>query len=211
VKANGLQSAYIRVTVSRGKGPIGLDPSLCPQQTFVVIAEEFRGYPESLYTEGVGLIISGTRRNLVEALNPKIKSLNFLNNILAKMEAKERGAYEAIMLNAQGFIAEGTVCNLFFVRDGVLCTPSEEVGVLEGITRELVIDLAGRAGMPVREGRYLPRDIFAASEVFFTNTTSEIMPVSRIEDVQYAVGAVTRRLHGLYRDEVKRYTAETEM
>jgi branched-chain amino acid aminotransferase len=211
MQANGLQSAYIRITVSRGKGPIGLDPALCPQQTFVVIAEEFRDYPESLYTEGVGLIIAGTRRNLVEALNPKIKSLNFLNNILAKMEAKERGAYEAIMLNAQGCIAEGTVCNLFFVRDGVLCTPSAEVGVLDGITRELVIGLAERVGIPVREGRYLPRDIFAASEVFFTNTTSEIMPVSRIEDVQYAVGPVAGRLHGLYRDEVKRYTAGAEM
>jgi branched-chain amino acid aminotransferase len=173
----------------------------------VVIAEEFRDYPDKLYAEGVELIIAGTRRNLVEALNPKIKSLNFLNNILAKIEAKERGAYEAIMLNAQGFIAEGTVCNIFFVRDGILCTPSAEVGVLDGITRELVISLAEKAGIPVKEGRYLPRDIFAASEVFFTNTTSEIMPVSRIEDAQYAVGAVTRRLQGLYRDEVKKYTA----
>ena len=203
--ANGLKSAYIRVTVSRGKGPVGLDPALCPRPTFVVMAEEFREYPDTLYTEGVKLIIARTRRNLIEALNPKIKSLNFLNNILAKIEAKERGAYEAIMLNAQGFIAEGTVCNIFFVRDGVLCTPSAEVGVLDGITRELVISLAEKDGIPVKEGRYLPEDICSASEVFFTNTTSEIMPVSQIEDVKYPVGDMTIKLHALYKEEVSKY------
>lgn len=204
VEANGLKNAYIRVTVSRGKGAIGLDPSLCPRPTFIVIAEEFRGYPDALYAQGVKLIIAATRRNLIEALNPKIKSLNFLNNILAKMEAKERGAYEAIMLNAQGYIAEGTVCNIFFVKDGVLCTPAVEVGVLEGITRELVIALAKEQGIRVEEGRYLPADIFSASEVFFTNTTSEIMPVSQIEKVNYPVGEMTKKLHALYREEVRK-------
>jgi len=205
VEANDLRSAYIRVTVSRGKGPIGLDPGLCPRPTFVVIAEEFRELPESLYREGVKLIIAGTRRNLIEALNPKIKSLNFLNNILAKIEAKERGAYEAIMLNAQGFVAEGTVCNLFFVKDGTLHTPSAEIGVLDGITRELVITLAQENGMCVEEGSYLPDDIFSASEVFFTNTTSEVMPVSQIEDVKYPVGDMTRKLHALYKGAVRKY------
>lgn len=168
LQANGLESAYIRVSVSRGKGPVGLDPALCPLPTFVVIAEEFKGHPDELYAKGVKLIIARTRRNLIAALDPKIKSLNFLNNILAKIEAKERNAYEAIMLNADGFIAEGTVCNIFFVRDGVLCTPSAEVGVLDGITRELVIGLAEKDGIPVEEGRYLPEDIFRAAEVFFT-------------------------------------------
>jgi len=205
MEANDLKSSYIRVTVSRGKGPIGLDPGLCPRPTFVVIAEEFREYPESLYTEGVKLVIARTRRNLIEALNPKIKSLNFLNNILAKMEAKERGAYEAIMLNAQGFVAEGTVCNLFFVKDDALCTPAAEIGVLDGITRELVITLAQKKGIPVEEGRYLPEDIRSASEVFFTNTTSEIMPVSQIEDVKYPVGDMTRKLHALYKEAVRKY------
>ncbi|NJD54929.1 MAG: branched-chain-amino-acid transaminase [Nitrospirae bacterium] len=203
VEANGLKSAYIRVTISRGKGAIGLDPSLCPRPTFIVIAEEFRGYPDTFYEHGVSLIIAATRRNLIEALNPKIKSLNFLNNILAKMEAKERGAYEAIMLNAQGYIAEGTVCNIFFVKEGVLRTPAVEVGVLEGITRELVVTLAKKEGITVNEGRYLPEDIFSASEVFFTNTTSEIMPVSQIEDVNYPVGEMTRKLHALYKEYVR--------
>lgn len=205
MEANDLKSAYIRVTVSRGKGPIGLDPGLCPRPTFVVIAEEFREYPENLYAKGVKLVIAGTRRNLIEALNPKIKSLNFLNNILAKIEAKERGAYEAIMLNAQGFVAEGTVCNLFFVKGDALCTPATEIGVLDGITRELVITLAQKKGIPVEEGRYLPEDIRSASEVFFTNTTSEIMPVSQLEDVKYPVGDMTRKLHALYKEAVRKY------
>jgi len=202
IRANSLKSAYVRVTVSRGKGPIGLDPALCPKPTVVVIAEEFREYPEKYYDEGVKVIIAKTRRNLKEALNPKIKSLNFLNNILAKIEAKEQGAYESVMLNAEGFIAEGTVCNIFFVKDDILCTPSVDSGVLDGITRELVIDLATEAGMKVREGNFLPEDLFGASEVFFTNTTSEVMPVSQVEDVTYAVGDVAKRLRRLYRERV---------
>lgn len=205
IRANGLKSVYVRVTVSRGKGPIGLDPALCPKPTFVVIAEEFRGYPDKYYSEGVKFIIAKTRRNLREALNPKIKSLNFLNNILAKIEAKERGAYESVMLNAEGFIAEGTVCNIFFVKDNILCTPSVDAGVLDGITRELVIDLAKGTGMQVTEGNFLPQDLFSASEVFFTNTTSEVMPVSQVEDVIYPVGDLTKSLRIRYRENVKKF------
>lgn len=205
IRVNDLKSAYVRVTVSRGKGPIGLDPALCPNPTFVVIAEGFREYPEKYYSEGVKFIIAKTRRNLIEALNPKIKSLNFLNNILAKIEAKERGAYEALMLNAEGFLSEGTVCNIFFVRNNILCTPSVETGVLDGITRELVIDLAKETGIQVSEGDFLPEDLFGASEVFFTNTTSEVMPVSQVEDVDYAVGDLTRMLRKLYGEEVRKF------
>jgi len=207
LQANGLKNAYVRVTISRGKGPAGLDPALCPRPTLVVIAEEFRQYPARLYAEGVRLVIAKTRRNLAQALDPKIKSLNFLNNILAKIEAKERNAYEAIMLNANGFIAEGTVSNIFFVRAGILRTPSVDVGVLDGITRELVISLAQKNGIPVEEGRYLPEDICSASEVFFTNTTSEIMPVAQIEDIRYEIGAVTGALRGHYREYVTKYIA----
>jgi branched-chain amino acid aminotransferase len=209
MQANGLKSAYVRVTLSRGKGPIGLDPALCPKPSLVVIAEEFREYPQVLYTEGVRLIIARTRRNLAEALNPKIKSLNFLNNILAKIEAKEREAYEAIMLNAEGFISEGTVCNIFFVRDGMLCTPSSDVGVLDGITREMVIRISGENGIAVREGMFIPDDLSKASEVFFTNTTSEVMPVSQVEDVKYPVGDVTKKIHALYKEEVRKYISIT--
>ncbi|PKL52466.1 MAG: branched-chain amino acid aminotransferase [Nitrospira bacterium HGW-Nitrospira-1] len=205
MEANKLSDAYIRVTVSRGKGAIGLDPALCKEPTFVVIAEHFKKYPEHLYSSGVKLVIAKTRRNLVFAINPKIKSLNFLNNIFAKMEAKERGAYEAIMLNAEGLIAEGTVSNIFFVKDNVLCTPAPEVGALDGITREVVINLAKKNGVKVSEGEYYPDDLFNASEVFFTNTTSEIMPVSQVELIDYKVGDVTKSLHMLYKEEVSAY------
>jgi branched-chain amino acid aminotransferase len=205
IEANRLSNAYVRVTVSRGKGPIGLDPALCKEPTFVVVTEPFSEYPDHLYRDGVKLIIAETRRNLVEAVNPKIKSLNFLNNIFAKMEAKERGAYEAIMLNGDGVLAEGTVSNLFFVKDNLLCTPAAEVGVLDGITRETVISLAEKSGIRVSEGEFFPFDLFNASEVFFTNTTSEVMPVSQVELVEYKVGEVTKSLHALYKDEVAAY------
>ncbi|MFZ2196414.1 MAG: aminotransferase class IV [Thermodesulfovibrionales bacterium] len=205
IEANKLSDAYVRVTVSRGKGPIGLDPDLCKEPTFVVIAELFREYPGHLYRNGVKLVIAKTRRNLVSAINPRIKSLNFLNNIFAKMEAKERGAYEAIMLNADGMIAEGTVCNIFFVKDNVLCTPAPETGVLDGITRELVISLAKKSGLSVSEDRFYPDDLYSASEVFFTNTTSEIMPVSQVELVTYKPGKIAKSLRELYKEEVSLY------
>jgi branched-chain amino acid aminotransferase len=205
MEANKLSDAYIRVTVSRGKGPIGLDPDLCKEPTFVVITEDFREYPGHLYSDGVKLVIAKTRRNLVSAINPRIKSLNFLNNIFAKMEAKEGGAYEAVMLNAEGLIAEGTVSNIFFVKDNVLCTPALDVGVLDGITRELVISLAKKNDIRVSEGKFYPADLFNASEVFFTNTTSEIMPVSQVELIAYRVGEISKSLHMLYKEEVSAY------
>ena len=205
MEANKLSDAYIRVTVSRGKGPIGLDPDLCKEPTFVVITEDFREYPGHLYSDGVKLVIAKTRRNLVSAINPRIKSLNFLNNIFAKMEAKEGGAYEAVMLNAEGLIAEGTVSNIFFVKDNVLCTPALDVGVLDGITREMVISLAKKNAIRVSEGKFYPADLFNASEVFFTNTTSEIMPVSQVELITYKPGEVAKSLHALYKEEVSSY------
>ncbi|MEJ2695712.1 MAG: aminotransferase class IV [Candidatus Sulfobium sp.] len=207
---NGLSDAYVRVTVSRGKGKIGLDPRLCKEPTVVIITEGFREYPGSYYQKGTELIMARTRRNLAEALDPSIKSLNFLNNILAKTEAIEKGAYEAVMLNRDGYIAEGTVSNIFFVRDERVCTPSRETGILEGITREVTIRVAGNNGIAVTEGMFVPEDIFAAQEVFLTNTTGEVMPVSRFEHKSYRVGPISRHLHELYRNEVSRYLEEAK-
>ena len=212
LSANNLSDAYIRITVSRGKGPIGLDPDLCSDISFVVIAEEFRHYPESYYREGVSLIFAKTRRNLAAAINPMIKSLNFLNNILAKIEAKTQGAYEAIMLNSDGFITEGTVSNIFFFQGDILCTPSADAGILDGITRELVISLAKENGITVKEGMWRPDDLYNASEVFFTNTTSEIMPVSKVDDREYEAGEKTgtlRRAYGKYVDKYIRHSNES--
>ena len=210
VQANELSDAYIRITVSRGKGPIGLDPDLCHEPTFVVIAERFREYPAHYYEEGTRLVLAGTRRNLKDALNPKIKSLNFLNNIMAKMEAKERGAHEAVMLNAEGFLSEGTVSNIFFFSRGALCTPSLDAGILDGITREVVIRIAQREGIRIQEGMFYPEELFSASEGFFTNTTSEIMPVSMVEDVHYDVGELTVALRKLYGQEVANYIGKAQ-
>ncbi|MBA4372219.1 MAG: branched-chain amino acid aminotransferase [Thermodesulfovibrio sp.] len=205
IRANGLSNAYVRVTLSRGKGPIGLDPALCKKPTLVIIAELFKPYPVKLYQDGVFLVISPVIRNHVRAINPMIKSLNFLNNILAKADAIDRGAYEAIMLNTEDNIAEGTVCNIFFVKDGSVCTPSVDAGILDGITREIVISLARKSGLPVHEGLFSPADILSATEVFFTNTTAEVMPVSRVDDTAYAVGSVSQKLRKLYQAEVRHY------
>jgi len=207
IRANRLSGAYVRVTLARGKGPIGLDPALCKTPTLVIIAEPFHPYPEQFYQDGVFLVISPVIRNHVRAINPMIKSLNFLNNILAKADAKDRGAYEAIMLNAEGYITEGTVCNIFFVKDDSIFTPSVDAGILDGITREVVIRLARGSGLSVHEGLYSPADILGATEVFFTNTTAEVMPVSKIDDMTYAVGSISKRLRELYQAEVAKYVS----
>jgi branched-chain amino acid aminotransferase len=201
--ANGLSEAYVRITLSRGKGPIGLDPDLCEDPTFVVIAERFREYLPVCYERGMKIVFAQTRRNLRDAIDLRIKSLNFLNNILAKIEAKERGADEAVMLNSQGFLTEGTVCNIFFVSHGILRTPSVDAGILDGITREIVISLAKKSGMKVEEGMFRPDDLLRSEEVFYTNTSAEVMPVGLVEGVAFEVGEITRTLHMLYREEVE--------
>lgn len=208
--ANSLKNAYVRITVSRGYGPIGLDPDLCKEPTFVVVAEELREYPKSFYEDGIKIIVAGTKRNLREALNPQIKSLNFLNNILAKIEAREKDAYEAIMLNVSDHLAEGTISNLFFLRNDVLCTPSVECGILDGITRKIVLDLAAREGFAVKEGAFTKDDLYGADEAFITNTTMEAMPVSRVDGIQYRVGDAAKLLRAAYRKEVAAYVANTK-
>ncbi len=208
LQENKLTEAFVRVTVSRGHGPIGLDPDLCKEPTFVVMANEFKNYPKSYYEDGIKLISASVRKNLKEALNPQIKSLNFLNNILAKIEAKQKDAYEAIMLNVSGHLTEGTISNIFFVKDEILCTPSVECGILDGITRAIVIDLAIKNGGEVKEGQFNLKDLYSASEVFITNTTMEVMPISRVDDIDFKVGDVSRLLMKKYRQEVHGYVKE---
>jgi len=210
LRANALTNAYVRLTLSRGYGPIGLDPDLCTSPTFVIIAEQLRAYPGSFYEEGIKVIVAGTKRNLREALNPQIKSLNFLNNILAKIEAREKDAYEAIMLNVSDHVAEGTITNVFFLREGALCTPSIGCGILDGITRKIILDLAVRDGLRVKEGEFTRDDLYTAGEVFLTNTTMEAMPVSRIDGVTYRVGEVGKLLRKAYREEVAAYVANVK-
>jgi branched-chain amino acid aminotransferase len=207
IRANRQKEAYARISVSRGPGPPGLDPSLCSRPTFVIISNPVRKYPERYYKKGVKIAIVNTRRNFKGALNPRIKSLNFLNNILAKREAIERGAYEAVMLNYRGYVAEGTVSNIFFLKDKVLCTPSVGVGILDGITRRIIIEIASDLGIKVRQGRFKRDDIYHADEVFISNTTMEVMPVSEVDDVKIKTEAdkLTGVIHKAYKKKVREY------
>ncbi len=178
---NGLSDASLRLTVSRGVGEIGLDPALCPRPTIVIIAKPFQPPAPELYEKGVALAIVGVRRNHPATVSPQVKSLNFLNNILAKQEALRQGAFDGVMLHVDGSLAECTASNLFFVRNGTVQTPSVECGILDGVTREIVLQLAREAGIPVAEGRYPPDALREADEGFLTNTSMEVMPVRSID------------------------------
>jgi branched-chain amino acid aminotransferase len=202
---NGLKDAYIRLSISRGPGEIGLDPELCPTPTLVIIAKQFFDYRREFYQDGVKIAVVETRRTHPETLNPAIKSTNFLNNIFAKMEAKRAGAFEGIMLNHANFIAEGTISNIFMVKDGVLTTPPLIAGILEGVTRDLVLRLAGSLGITVYEELFTEAVLSEADEVFITNTTMEIMPVKEVGDNEIGPpGKVTKMLAEAYKQEVLR-------
>lgn len=180
LRKNRLQDAYIRVVISRGEGDLGLDPAKCPYPQLIIITDKISIYPERLYQEGLEVIISSVRRNNPCALDPRIKSLNYLNNILAKLEAATKGVPEAIMLNKDGYVAECTGDNLFIVEEGVLITPPIWAGILKGITRDVVIELAGKEGIPVEEKFFTPFSIYTSDECFLTGTAAEIIPVTRV-------------------------------
>lgn len=207
VAENGLGDAYIRITVSRGPGELGLDPALCPEPTVVIMAKELKPYPPDMYSWGIKVSVVKTRRNSPDALDPAIKSTNFLNNILAKVDAKNAGAYEGIMLNHEGHVAEGTVSNVFMVEGGTLFTPPAEAGILVGVTRDIVVTLAGTLGMQVREELFFPERLLSADEVFITNTSMEVMPVTDIDGHPVgdgSAGEVAVRLREAYAGEVRR-------
>ncbi len=198
---NARQDAYLRITVSRGAGDIGLDPALCPSPTVVIMAKPLAAPPADLYEKGVELIIAATRRNLPGALSPSIKSTNFLNNILAKREAIAARVFDSILLNWEHHLTECTVSNLFFVTNGDLRTPSIECGLLDGITRAIVIQLAGELGIGVEEGRFTPGALYQATECFITSTSLEIMPVSSVDRKvigEGRPGPITRKLQALF-------------
>jgi branched-chain amino acid aminotransferase len=175
------RDAYLRITVSRGAGGIGLDPALCPSPTIVIIAQPLVAPAAALYETGVNVILATTRRNLPSALSSQIKSLNFLNNILAKREALAAGAFDSVLLNWEGHLTECTISNLFFVTDGRLHTPSLECGILDGITRSMVLHLAKEQNLTVEEGRFTPGQLYRSDECFVTNTSMEIMPVTSVD------------------------------
>ncbi len=203
---NKLREAYVRLHVSRGPGEIGLDPALCAAPTMVIVAKPFLDYPAAYFERGLRVAIVKTRRNHPLAMNPSIKGTNFLNNILAKIEAVKAKAIEGIMLNWQGHVAEGTISNIFAVRKGILYTPHTDTGILEGVTRDLVLRLARRKKIPVKEVLLSPKALLAADECFITNTTMEVMPVTTIDRKRVGSGnpgPVTAVLRQAYKDEVR--------
>lgn len=181
LRRNNQMDAYIRLVVSRGVGDLGLDPKKCPKPTIFCITATIQLYPDELYEKGLEVITVSTRRNIAEACNPRVKSLNYLNNIYAKIEANLAGVPEAILLNSEGYVAEATGDNIFIVKNGTLITPPSYAGILEGITRNVVIDIACRKGIPVEERLFTLHDVYTADECFMTGTAAEVIPTVKVD------------------------------
>jgi branched-chain amino acid aminotransferase len=197
LKVNGITDGYIRLVVTRGAGYLGLDPRKTSNPQVVIIADRIELYPPELYEKGLAIVTASTIRNHPNALSPRIKSLNYLNNILAKIEGVDAGAPEALMLNIKGEVAECTGDNIFVVRQGTLLTPPTDAGILEGITREAVMNLAREAGRPVREATLTRHDVYTADECFLTGTAAEVVPVVKCDGRVIGngeVGPITREL-----------------
>ena len=180
-RENGIRDGYIRLVVTRGVGGLGLNPNKCKQPSIIVIADKIQLYPRELYERGLDIVTVPTVRNLHSAVNPAIKSLNYLNNVLAKIEANNSGCEEAIMLNEQGFVAECTADNIFLVKGNQLLTPPLSAGALYGITRGVVMELGKEAGMEVAEPQLTRYDVFNADECFLTGTGAELIPVVKVD------------------------------
>lgn len=180
-RQNGLSDGYIRLVVTRGVGDLGLSPWLCPRPSIFIIANKIALYPEEHYSTGLSIVTVPTRRINPSALSPAVKSLNYLNNILAKIEARQAGALEAIMLNDQGYVAECTGDNIFIVHKGEIITPAASQGALKGITRGSIFDIAKELSIPIREADLTRYDVFNADECFLTGTAAEVIPVVKLD------------------------------
>jgi branched-chain amino acid aminotransferase len=187
-RANGLQNGYIRLVVTRGVGDLGLSPWLCPKPSVFIIADKIALYPPEYYTKGLDIVTVPTRRTNPAALSPAIKSLNYLNNIMAKMEAKQYGALEAVMLNDQGFVAECTGDNIFIVHKGKMYTPAAQQGALKGITRDAIFDIARELDVPLEEHDLTRYDLWNSDECFLTGTGAEVIPVVKLDGREIGSG-----------------------
>ncbi|MBI1336979.1 MAG: branched-chain-amino-acid transaminase [Phycisphaera sp.] len=208
--ANKRTDGYIRLCVTRGVGSLGLNPFTCKTPSVFIISDAIALYPRETYENGLAVITSSVMRNHPAALSPRIKSLNYLNNILAKIEAIDAGVLEAVMLNSQGLVAECTGDNIFIVRKfsgtTVLATPPLHAGILEGVTMSTVMDLARAAGIEVRSYDMTKHDLYTADEMFLTGTAAEVVPVTRIDGRTLGdgtIGQVTRKLLDAFRAVVK--------
>ena len=200
--ANRIKDGYIRLVVTRGVGELGLNPYLCKKPQVIIIAAAIQLYPKKLYDQGMNIVTVGTTRNHTEAVNPRIKSLNYLNNVMAKIEAINAGVMECILLNPQGYVAEASGDNVFVVRGDSLLTPPSWCGALEGITRRVVMQLAAQQGLTVKEEVLTRYDLYTADELFLTGTAAEIISVVNMDRRPIGdgrPGPVTRRLAAAFR------------
>lgn len=181
IQAFAEEDGYLRLVITRGKGPLGINPAQCPRGSAFIIADQAGFISEQVKQQGAKLIIAATRRIPVDSLDPRIKSLNYLNHILARLEANHAGADEAILLNAQGHVTEGSTDNIFIIRAGRILTPPVSDGALEGITRGLVFELAAELGLPCREQSLAPYELYTADECFLSGTAMELIPVREID------------------------------
>ena len=203
---NNIKDGYIRLVVTRGVGDLGLNPFLCKKESIICIAANIQLYDKKFYEEGLKIVTVPTTRNYHEALNPRIKSLNYLNNVMAKIEAIQAGVIEALMLNSQGYVAECTGDNVFLLKNDEIITPNIASGALEGITRQAVIDLAKKRGITVREEFVTRFDVYTADEMFLTGTAAECIPVVEVDQRSIGngkVGDVTKTLINDFHELVK--------
>lgn len=206
VRRNNLRDAYIRPVVSRGCGDLGLDPAKCGRPTVVIIASTISIYPPELYEKGMEVAITSTRKNRPDVLSPRVKSLNYLSNIMAKIELSRAGIPEGIMLNTEGYVAEATADNVFIVKNGKLITPPSYLGLLEGVTRNAVLELAVKLGIPTAEQVFTPHDLYNADECFLTGTAAEVVPVVKVDGRVIGTGTpgpITKKLNAAFREATK--------
>jgi branched-chain amino acid aminotransferase len=203
VHENAKKDGYIRLVVTRGEGPLGLDPSSCGKPSVIIIVGDIQLYPQEYYEKGIAVVTAASRRMPADSLDPRVKSLNYLNNVMAKVEAKQAGCLEAVLLNHEGYVTECTADNIFIVKHGTLLTPAPHYGALDGITRMTVMNIAGSCGIASRETALTRYDLYTADECFMTGTGAEIMPVTKIDGRLIGAGEpgpVTKRLIKGFRD-----------
>jgi branched-chain amino acid aminotransferase len=189
IKANNFTDCYVRLVITRGPGYLGLNPNKCPRPTAIVIADTIEMYPKEMYEKGMAVITASVIRNHPNAISPRVKSLNYLNNILARIEASDAGVPEAIMLNHEGNVAECTADNIFIARGGTICTPTITDGILEGITRNVVLDLCRQLNIPAVEKTLQRHDLYIADECFLTGSAAEVVPITKIDGRLIGTGA----------------------
>jgi len=208
INAYAADNGYLRLVITRGKGPLSINPENCPRCTTLIIADQLSVMPPSVLQKGAKLVIASTRRLPVDGLDPRVKSLNYLNHILAKIEANQANADEAVLLNAHGYVTEGTTDNIFITKNNQLLTPPISDGALNGITRNVVLELARKLGIPCHEATLSPHDLYIADECFLTGTAVELIPVRQIDgrNMRDCPGPIYQKLQNAFNEEKTRLT-----